>query len=108
MPPLAAFTAGCTGLTCSFDSAGSSDSDGALAGYAWDFGDGTSGSGGGPSHTYASAGSYTVQLTVTDDDGATGSASRNVVSGVVSLGLSTTVFPAAIAGAIFQIAMFSG
>ncbi|MBO2460090.1 PKD domain-containing protein [Actinomadura sp. LCR2-06] len=71
-PPAAAFTSSCTELACAFDGSGSSDPDGTVAGYAWDFGDGTTGTGAKPSHTYASAGEYTVKLTVTDDKGATG------------------------------------
>ncbi len=70
-PPSAAFTYSCTGLTCSFDGGSSADSDGTIAGYAWDFGDGTSGSGKAVSHTYGRAASYTVTLTVTDNAGAT-------------------------------------
>jgi PKD repeat protein len=69
-PPSAAFTSSCSDLGCAFDGTGSSDPDGSVASYAWSFGDGTSGSGASPNHTYASAGSYTVALTVTDDAGA--------------------------------------
>jgi uncharacterized delta-60 repeat protein len=80
--PLAAFgfapSAPKTGESVAFDGSGSSDPDGSLVGYAWEFGDGASGSGAGPSHVYAQAGSYTVKLTVTDDDGATASVSRTV------------------------------
>ncbi|MBD2892814.1 hypothetical protein amrb99_17320 [Actinomadura sp. RB99] len=71
-PPAAAFTSSCDSLACSFDGSASSDPDGTVTGYAWDFGDGTAGTGAQPSHAYASAGDYTVKLTVTDDKGATG------------------------------------
>ncbi|MEM6327487.1 MAG: PKD domain-containing protein, partial [Bacteroidota bacterium] len=40
-----------------------------VASYAWDFGDGTLGSGAIPTHTYTEPGDYDVTLTVTDDDG---------------------------------------
>ncbi|MEU8345383.1 PKD domain-containing protein [Actinomadura meyerae] len=71
-PPTAAFTSSCDELACAFDGSGSADSDGSVASYAWDFGDGHTGTGATPSHTYESAGSYNVKLTVTDDQGATG------------------------------------
>lgn len=64
--PDASFTASCDGLTCSFDASGSSDPDGDTLAYAWTFGDGQTGSGRTPSHTYASAGQRTVTLTVSD------------------------------------------
>ncbi len=57
------------GETLVFDGTGSSDSDGSIVSYAWDFGDGASGSGETPSHVYTTAGSYNVSLTVTDDGG---------------------------------------
>ena len=78
VPPVAAFTASCTDLTCSFDASASADSDGTVTGYAWDFGDGTTGAGVTTNHTYATAGSKTVGLTVTDNGGQTGSVSHNV------------------------------
>lgn len=53
-----------------FSSAGSSDPDGTIASYSWSFGDGTTSNAANPSHSYALAGTYTVSLTVTDDDGA--------------------------------------
>ncbi|WP_131736689.1 LamG-like jellyroll fold domain-containing protein [Actinomadura roseirufa] len=77
-PPSAAFTVSCDELTCAFDGSGSADADGSVAGHAWDFGDGATGTGAKPSHTYASAGARTVKLVVTDDRGATGEAAHPV------------------------------
>jgi PKD repeat protein len=78
-PPVASFTYSCGGLTCNFDASGSSDPDGTITSYAWDFGDGTTGSGTTASHTYAAAGTYNVTLTVTDDDGATDAHTQGVM-----------------------------
>lgn len=69
---------GTAGQPISFDGSGSSDSDGTIGSHAWDFGDDGTGSGETVSHTYPSAGTYTVTLTVTDDDGATASATTEV------------------------------
>lgn len=69
----------CNGLACSFDGSGSKDPDGGtLQSFAWDFGDGSSGTGTSPQHTYASAGTYSLSLTVVDDENAAGSAGRDV------------------------------
>ena len=76
-PPVAAFTPSCTNLACSFTDA-SSDPDGSVAGWSWTFGDGGTATTQNPSHTYGAAGTYTVQLTVTDDKGATGTTSKSV------------------------------
>lgn len=67
------------GQAISFDGSGSSDSDGTIANYHWDFGDGATGDGANVNHTYVSAGAYNVTLTVTDDDGATGTAMTSVL-----------------------------
>lgn len=56
-----------------FNASLSSDPDGSIASYSWDFGDSTTGSTVNVTKSYASAGSYSVNLTVTDDQGATNS-----------------------------------
>src|SRR5207249_2353439 len=72
-PPTAAFTASCPTLACSFTDQ-SSDPDGSVTSWQWTFGDGTSGSTAqNPSHTYSAAGSYTVTLTVKDNQNASSS-----------------------------------
>ena len=72
--PNASFTSNCTNLTCSFNASGSSDSDGSISNYSWSFG----GSGVTASNTFASAGTYSVTLTVTDNDGATDTQTNSV------------------------------
>ncbi len=64
-------SAGSAPLAVTFSGASSSDPDGSIVGYRWDFGDGGISNGVGVSHTYTAAGNYTVTLTVTDDRGAT-------------------------------------
>ena len=76
-PPSASFTVSCGGLTCGFTST-SGDPDGTITAYSWTFGDGTSATVQNPSHSYAATGSYTVTLTVTDNQGATVSTSQTV------------------------------
>ena len=58
---------GCAGVPVSMDGSGSSDPDGDALTFAWNFGDGNTGAGATPSHTYASSGSFVVTLTVTDN-----------------------------------------
>jgi len=85
-PPTAAFSAApavvAPGAPVAFNGGASSDPDGTITGYSWDFGDGSgAGSGVTTSHAYAAPGVYTVTLTVTDNDIAalTGTVSHQVV-----------------------------
>ena len=77
LAPTASFEFSVTDLTVDFTDA-SGDSDGTIVGWNWNFGDGGSSSAQNPSHTYAATGTYNVMLTVTDDDGATGSANASI------------------------------
>ncbi|MFH1725858.1 MAG: thrombospondin type 3 repeat-containing protein, partial [Elusimicrobiota bacterium] len=61
------------GQSAAFDGGGSSDPDGTIVSYGWDFGDGDTGSGQAVTHPYDRPGSFTVTLIVEDDDGATDS-----------------------------------
>jgi PKD repeat protein len=87
-PPTASFTASPTPAQpsqwISFDGTASSDPDGYIASYAWIFGDGGTGTGATSFHAYSSPGTYTSQLTVTDDDGASATASQQIVVQVPS------------------------
>ena len=61
------------GEEITFDGSNSSDGDGAIESYEWDLDDGTTKTGETVTHAYDDAGDYRPRLTVTDDDGATGS-----------------------------------
>ena len=71
--PTASFTAtptaGDAPLTVAFDASASSDPEASQLTYAWDFGDGTTGTGEAPSHNYTTSGAFTASLTVTDAGG---------------------------------------
>jgi PKD repeat protein len=69
---------GAAPLVVQFDGSASSDSDGTLVSYQWDFGDGNSASTVAPQHTYSQPGHYTATLTITDDGGAVATASRAI------------------------------
>ncbi|AFK20874.1 PKD domain-containing protein (plasmid) [Haloferax mediterranei ATCC 33500] len=78
-PPTAAFDVSATfvqpgtEVTCD-----ASASTGDLSSYEWDFGDGTTGTGLTTAHAYDATGDYTISLTVTDADGNTADATRNL------------------------------
>ena len=81
--PIASFTAsfriGVVPLEISFDASNSYDPDGNIISYAWDFKDGNTGSGETLNHTFSSSGSYKVELTVTDNKGATTSTTKTII-----------------------------
>ena len=72
---------GTVGFSVIFDASYSSDSDGSIVQYDWDFGDGSTAvdAGAAPEHTYTAAGTYTVTLTVTDDDSDSDSATSSAI-----------------------------
>lgn len=90
---------GFAGAPISFNGLGSSDPDGDVLTYAWDFGDGGTSSGSNPSHAYGLAGSYSVSLHVTDpgalfgDDVTTASIQTSLPANVFFLGGFNYVLP---------------
>ena len=76
-PPVADFSFTTSELTVTFTDQ-SYDTDGDVVAWEWNFGDGNNSGTQHPTHTYTSAGTYTVSLTVTDNDGATGNTSQLV------------------------------
>ena len=95
-PPTASFTAipgsGDAPLAVSFDASGSNDPEGGALSYAWDFGDGTTGTGPTANHDYGVAGAYTVTLTVTNDVGKTATANTTVtaIAGTIDIRVSSS------------------
>jgi len=80
-PPVAVIVAPSSGVVnenVTFDGSGSSDPDGTIVSYLWKFGDGDTSTLIEPTHNYTLTGIYSVRLTVTDDDGATDTATHTV------------------------------
>ncbi|HVQ18415.1 MAG TPA: PKD domain-containing protein, partial [Actinomycetes bacterium] len=77
-PPVAGFTFNCFGLSCTFDGGTSTDSDGSITNYAWDFGDASTSTDQPAAHTFGGTGTYPVKLTVTDNRGGTNSTTTQV------------------------------
>ena len=74
-------SSGCSPLAVQFSSSGSAAGSGTISSYFWDFGDGSTGSGSSPSHTYTSGGTYNPSLKITNSFGChkTVNMSSNVV-----------------------------
>lgn len=84
--PTAAFTHGETNLHVAVDGTTSSDSDGSITAYDWNWGDATThGTGSTATHDYAASGTYTITLTVTDNLSATGNVNHDVTVSESSL-----------------------
>lgn len=106
-PPTASFTASPAGgaaLTVAFDASASSDPDGQVAKVVWDFGDGATAGAPKTSHTYTRAGSYRVELTVTDDGGAMAGMTRTLTVKAPTLAASGFAVGRAQAGKPFTVA----
>src|SRR5207342_1937969 len=88
-------TSGTVPLTVAFSSAGSSDPDGSISAYSWDLnGDGTYGdsTAANPSSQYATAGTYTVRLRVTDNQGAQATSSPLTITATGGGGGGSTTY----------------
>lgn len=77
IPPVADFSFVCNELSCAFTDT-SSDADGTILSWDWDFGDDGASTAQNPSHVFAAGGNYDVTLSVTDDENASGSLTRTV------------------------------
>ena len=99
-PPVSIITASPTEagapVTVTFNGSGSTDSDGFIAAYTWDFGDGQSSTSINPQHTYTVPGDYLARLTVTDSGGLTGTSTVTiaVTTAIPSAPTLASVFPA--------------
>ena len=85
--PDGSFTVDCVvgTQTCNFDASGSTDPDGTIANYIWDFGDGNGDTGVTATHTYAAGDTdYTVTLLVVDDNGAVDTVEETATPSVTS------------------------
>jgi PKD repeat protein len=78
--------------TIYFNASGSTDEDGTIVSFQWNFGDGTTADGETVTHQYGSSGSYTVILEVTDDDGNTGNTSQTVTIGANENPVASFIF----------------
>lgn len=87
--PASGTVSGTAPLTVSFVGSNSSDPDGLVATYSWDFGDGTTSTLANVSKTYQAAGNYTATLTVTDNSGASSVATLLIAVGAAPVSTKT-------------------
>ena len=90
-PPTAAIAYSINDNTVTFDASGSTDTDGSIATYKWDFGDNSTSTGLSTSHSYATYGDFQVTLTVVDNGNAVAVLQKNITYGapIQPIGTST-------------------
>ncbi|MCJ7582443.1 MAG: PKD domain-containing protein [Candidatus Aminicenantes bacterium] len=95
--PVALFSAtpsqGAPPLSVYLDASASYDPDGQITDHSWVFGDGTTGSGEITSHTYTQVGTYTIQLTVTDNEKNTSRTTKKITAGTPPVASFTATPP---------------
>ena len=80
LKPVSSFTTAVDGFDVAVNGSASSDNDGTIASYEWDFGDGGTDTGATPAaHTYTTSGNKTITLKVTDNEGAVGTSTKQVL-----------------------------
>jgi subtilisin family serine protease len=84
---------GSKGVPVQFDGSASHDPNGRPVSFAWSFGDGATGAGAKPTHTYSRAGIYTVTLTVTDASGLTHT--ETTIASIPNIAPAIAAFPGA-------------
>jgi hypothetical protein len=103
-PPVASFTYSPVdpqvNQTISFDASGCTDSDGTIVSYSWIFGDGHMSQLQTPTHTYNQEGSYTVMLTVIDNDGLIDTTTVSLDNVVIPEFPSWTIIPLLMIGTL--------
>lgn len=80
-PPVAEFTVDCSGRSCLFDASASHDADGSITAYDWEFGDERQAMGAVVAHVFQADATYTVSLTVRDNEGVSNTSVVTVNSG---------------------------